>query len=169
MVHFLCLHKNSLVITNFTKRMFAYKFISDTFPSSAVPTAYSRISVVLLVAFVLFLLVLLTKSSFRKFWASWITARSFRFSWHLIHLLILGIRKASQEFSIPTRLGHCTFLLILLYHIVELDILGQMWTFRAFYIFIGFSGSSTCVSAFPCHLLTVRESAPSSSPICSQV
>ena len=120
MMYFLCLHKNSLTITNFTKRMFAYVFVSDTFPSSAV------------------------------------------------HLLILDIRKASQDFS-PTRLGHCTFLLILLYHIVEVDILGQMWTFRAFYIFIGFSGSSTCVSAFPCHLLTVRESAPSSSPICSQV
>lgn len=167
MVHFLCFHKDSFVITDFTKRMFAYIFVSDTFPSSAVPTAYSRISVVLLVAFVLFLFMLLTKPSLCKFWASRITARSFRFSWHLIHLL-LDIRKASQEFS-PTRLVHCTFLLILLYHIVELDIFGQMWTFRAFYIFIGFSGSSTCVNAFPCHLLTVRESAPRLSPICSQV
>ena len=137
MVYFLCFHKNSLAITNFTKRMFAYIFVSNTFPSSAVPTAYSRISVVLLVAFVLFLLVFLTKSSFRKLWASWITARSFRFSWHLVHLLILGMRKASQEFS-PTRLVHCTFSDSTISHSgvghfgTNVDISGVLYFYRIF-------------------------------------
>lgn len=137
MMHFLCLHKNSLAVTNFTKRMFAYKFVSDTFPSSAVPTAYSRISVVLLVALVLFLLMLLTKPSVCQLWATRITARSLRLSWHLVHLLILDIRKALQESS-PTRLVHCTFADSTISHNgvghfrTNVDISGVLYFYRIF-------------------------------------
>ena len=145
-MHFLCLNKNSFSITDLTKRMLAYKFVSDMLPSSAVPTAYSRISAVLLVAFIFFLLMFLTKSPIRKLRASWMTARSFRFSRHISFTSSFHcIRKALQKFF-RTSTRRCfidRFLLILLYHIVEMDILGQMWKFRAFYILIGFSGSST--------------------------
>ena len=50
---------------------------------------------------------------------------------------------------------------------------GHPWTkpdiFGVFQITTGFSGSTTCIRAFPCHLRMVLSSAFISCPICSQV
>ncbi len=56
-------YKDSFLLALLTERVSAGVAVTDTFPRSAVPTAYSRVTVVLLVATALLLLMLLTKSS----------------------------------------------------------------------------------------------------------
>ena len=64
MMDFIYLHNDSVLIALFTERMCFNIAVSDSFPSSAVPTAYSRITVVLLVAGILLFLMLLTVTAF---------------------------------------------------------------------------------------------------------
>lgn len=64
MMDFIYLHNNSVLIALFTERMCFHIAVSDSFPSSAVPTAYSRITVVLLVAGILLFLMLFTVTAF---------------------------------------------------------------------------------------------------------
>ena len=62
-VYLLGLHQDSLVIALLTERVLCYIAVTDPLPCPSIPTAYSRISVVLLVAFVLLFLMLLTEPS----------------------------------------------------------------------------------------------------------
>ena len=83
----------SLLLTHLTQWLLCNVSVSDTFPRSAVSAAHCRVSVVLLVTFILLPLMLLTEPAIRKLWTSRVGTRPLRFSWHLLHLA-LGIRKA---------------------------------------------------------------------------
>lgn len=62
-VYLLGLHQDSLGIALLTKRVLCCIAVTDSLPCPSIPTAYSRISVVLLVAFVLLFLMLLAEPS----------------------------------------------------------------------------------------------------------
>ena len=81
-MHLFGRHELSVFQTLLTEWVCLHITISNTFPSSAVPTAYSRVSVVLLVAFCFLLCVFLTEPSFRQSGATWERARSLWFPWH---------------------------------------------------------------------------------------
>lgn len=96
-MNFLCSHQDSFFITQFTEWMAFNITVTDTFPSPSIPTAYSRISVILLVAFVFFLRMLLTEPSISQFRTSRVRTRSLRFPWHFLHLPLH--RKSLQRIS----------------------------------------------------------------------
>ena len=81
-VHLFGWHKQSAFQTLLTEWMCLDIAISDSFPSSAVPTAYSRVSVVLLVAFGFLFCVFLAEPSVRQLGATGERARSLWFPWH---------------------------------------------------------------------------------------
>lgn len=60
--------------------------VTDSFPCPPVPTAYSRVAVVLLIAAVLLLPMLLTKPPLCQLGTAGEGTRSLRFPWHLPHL-----------------------------------------------------------------------------------
>jgi len=60
-MHLFGLHKDTLGITQLAERILSYMAVTDSLPRPSVSTAYSRITVILLVAFVLLLLMLLTE------------------------------------------------------------------------------------------------------------
>jgi len=64
-MHLFGRHKQSLFKTLLAQRVLLHITISDSFPSSAVPTAYSRVSVVLLVALCFLLCVFLAEPPVR--------------------------------------------------------------------------------------------------------
>ena len=101
-MHFLRSYQNSLFITQFTERMTLHITVTDTFPSPSIPTAYSRISVILLVAFILFFRMLLTEPSFGQLRTTWVRTWPLRSSWH--HFTFLPIEKAFEGF-LPQRLA----------------------------------------------------------------
>ena len=70
------------LITLLTERMLYSVSVTDSFPRPAIPTAYSRVSVILLVAAVLLLLMLLTEPSLCQLWASREGTRPLWFPWH---------------------------------------------------------------------------------------
>lgn len=98
-MHFLRSYQNSLFITQFTERMTLHITVTDTFPSPSIPTAYSRISVILLVASILLLLMLLAEPSSGQFRTSGIRTWSLGFSWHSLHLPLHIHRKSLQRIS----------------------------------------------------------------------
>ncbi len=65
MVDFLSRNKQTFLLAQLTQRMQLHIAVTDTLPCTAITTAYSRVSVVLLVALVLQLLVFLTESTIR--------------------------------------------------------------------------------------------------------
>lgn len=62
-VYLFGLHQDSLGIALLTERVLRYITVTDSLPCPSIPTAYSRVSVVLLVAFVLLFLMFLTEPS----------------------------------------------------------------------------------------------------------
>ena len=64
MVDLIHRHNDSVLITLFAERMRFHIAVSNSFPSSSVPTAYSRITVILLVAGILLFLMLFTVTAF---------------------------------------------------------------------------------------------------------
>lgn len=62
-VYLFGLHQDSLGIALLTERVLCCIAVTDSLPCPSIPTAYSRISVVLLVAFVLLFLMLLAEPS----------------------------------------------------------------------------------------------------------
>lgn len=96
MVYFLDRHKNSFLITNFTERVRLYIAVTDSFPCTPIPTAYSRIPAILLIAFVLQLRVFLTEPSVGKFRTAGIRTRTLWLPRHQLHLLF-GIKKATHR------------------------------------------------------------------------
>ncbi len=97
MVYFLHRPQQSFLLALLTERMLGCIAVTDTLPCPPIPTAYSRVAVVLLVAAVLLPLMLLTEPPFRQLRASGEGTRPLRFPWHLPHLLI-GIKKAPAGF-----------------------------------------------------------------------
>ena len=81
-MHLFGRHKQSAFQTLLTEWVCLDIAISDSFPSSAVSTAYSRVSVVLLVAFCLLLCVFLAEPSVCQLGATGERARSLWFPWH---------------------------------------------------------------------------------------
>lgn len=69
-----------------TERVLCGVAVTDTLPRPPIPTAYSRVTVVLLVAAVLLLPMLLTEPSLCQLWTAGEGTRSLRFPWHLSHL-----------------------------------------------------------------------------------
>ena len=98
MVYFLNRHKNSFPVTQFTERMSLYIAVTDSFPCTSVPTAYSRVPAILLVASVHKLCMFLTEPPVRKFRTAGIRTRPLWFSRHQLHLL-WGIKKATHRIS----------------------------------------------------------------------
>ena len=98
MVYFLDRYKDSFPITNFTEQVCLYIAVTDSFPCSPVPTAYSRVPAILLVAFVHKLRVFLTEPPVGKFWTAGIRTRPLWFSRHQLHLL-WGIKKATHRIN----------------------------------------------------------------------
>lgn len=82
-VYLLSQSNDSTPSTFLAQRVGGDETVTDSFPGSAVPTAYSRVSVVLLVAFVLLLLVFLAEASACQFRTSGERTRSL---WSLRHL-----------------------------------------------------------------------------------
>ena len=72
----------SLLLTYLTQWMLCNMPVSDAFPCPAVSAVHSRVPVVLLVAFILLPLVLLTESAVRKPGTAGVGARALWFSWH---------------------------------------------------------------------------------------
>lgn len=58
--------------------------VTDTFPCPSISTAYSRIPVILLIAFILLFLMLLTEPSFRQLRTAGERTRTLWFPWHLL-------------------------------------------------------------------------------------
>ena len=90
-------HNDSVLIALFAERMRFHVAISNTFPGSSVPTAYSRITVILLVAGILLFLMLFTVTAVGQFWTPWVGTRLLRFPRHMYHLHATDIKKTSQE------------------------------------------------------------------------
>ena len=118
-MHFFNRYNHTLLETDLTEGMGLHIGIADTFPDSSIPTAYSRISVILLVACVFLFRMLFTISSFSKVRTSWYSTWLLRFSWHRSFLLPGSRHNKSPGGFYPTRLcGSCLypFSLIILYH-----------------------------------------------------
>ena len=90
-----------LLLALFTERVLCGVAVTDAFPCPAIPTAYSRVSVVLLVASVLLLFMLLTKTPFCQLLASGEGTRPLWFPWHRLHLPC-G-RKPPQDSDSPAK------------------------------------------------------------------
>jgi hypothetical protein len=95
-------NKQTFLLTQLAQRMLLHIAVSDTLPSTAITTAYSRVSVVLLVAFVLLLLMFRTKPAIRKLWTAGIGTRSLRFLRHRFTSFV-GIEKALRDCSHKAR------------------------------------------------------------------
>lgn len=74
----------ALLLAQLTEGVLCYIAVADAFPCASVPTAYSRVSVILLVAFGFLLCVFLAEPAIRQLGTSGVGTRSFRFSWHFI-------------------------------------------------------------------------------------
>lgn len=98
MVYFLDRHKNPFPIALLTERVRLYIAVTDSFPRPPVPTAYSRVPAILLVASVHKLCVFLTEPPVRKFRTAGIRTRALWFPRHQLHLL-WGIKKATHRIS----------------------------------------------------------------------
>ena len=93
-MYFFYFNKHSLLKAQLTKGMGLNITVTDAFPRSTITPVCCRVSVVLLVLFVSFLLVLLTEPSFSKVGTAGMVAWVFSLSWHSSYTSILGIIKA---------------------------------------------------------------------------
>ena len=82
MMNFLYRTQDPMLQALLTQRVLKYIAVTNTFPSPAVSTAYSRVPVVLLVAAVLYSLVFLAEPSFRQPGASGVRTGTLWFPWH---------------------------------------------------------------------------------------
>ena len=116
MVYFLDRHKNSFPIALLTERVRLYIAVTDSFPCTPVPTAYSRVPAILLVAFVHKSRVFLTEPPVSQFRTAGVGTRPFWFSRHQLHLL-LGIKKATHRISPMNGSAFTQISMILSYHV----------------------------------------------------
>ena len=115
MVYFLDRHKNPFPIALLTERVRLYIAVADSFPRPPVPTAYSRVPAILLVASVHKLCMFLTEPPVRKFRTAWIRTRPLLFPRHQLHLL-WGIKKATHRISPMNGSAFTHFSMILSYY-----------------------------------------------------
>lgn len=115
MVYFLDRHKNPFLIALLTERVRLYIAVTDSFPRPPVPTAYSRVPAILLVASVHKLCVFLTEPPVRKFRTARVGTRPLWFPRHQLHLL-LGIKKATHRISPMNGSAFTQFSMILSYY-----------------------------------------------------
>ena len=77
----------AIPLAQLTQRMLLDVPVADALPGAAIPAAYSRVTVVLLVAFVFLFLMFLAEPTVRKIGTAGERTRSLWFSWHPFHLL----------------------------------------------------------------------------------
>lgn len=82
MVYLFSRNKKPFLITLFAQWMLQHIAGTNSPPRSAIPAAYSRVTVVLFVAAVLLFLMCLTKASLCQFWTAGERTWPFWFSWH---------------------------------------------------------------------------------------
>lgn len=116
MVYFLDRYKNPFLIALLTERVRLYIAVADSFPRPPVPTAYSRVPAILLVASVHKLCVFLTEPPVRKFRTAGVGTRPLWFPRHQLHLL-WGIKKATHRISPMNGSAFTQFSMILSYHV----------------------------------------------------
>ena len=97
-VDFFYWHHDAVLKAKLTERMRLHIAVTYPLPGSSVSTAYSRISVVLLIAGVLLLPVLFAEPTVSKVWASRNSTRMFRFPWHDASSFPNAARGFSSEF-----------------------------------------------------------------------
>lgn len=116
--------KNTIFFASYTKEVLwpTKKYLSCLLPLASVASLHRALSVIVW----MYLFMLSTVPSFTKVRATWMGARVQRFPWHLF-----PPRKKPQRFYSP-RLS--SFLLIILYHKLHVDIYGQRRTFAAHFI-----------------------------------
>ena len=107
--------------------------VADSLPGSSVALSRLRVTLILFILFIYYLFMLLAVPAVSKLLATGIGTRLLGFSWHL---LFPSKKKSPKGLSSRARF-HFRFSLIIQYHICHMDILGQMWTFRAFSYFYG--------------------------------
>ena len=98
MVYFLDRYKNPFPIALLTERVRLYIAVTDSFPCTPIPTAYSRVPAILLVAFVHKLRVFLTEPPVGKFRTAGIRTRPLWLSRHQLHLLF-GHKESHPQIS----------------------------------------------------------------------
>lgn len=81
-MYFFYFNKDSLFVTNLTERMSLNITVTDAFPRTTISSPSVRVSLVLLVTSVLFLLMFLTEPTLGQLGTSGMVAWVFRFSWH---------------------------------------------------------------------------------------
>lgn len=86
--------KNSLLVAQLTEGVCLNIAVTDAFPRTSVSFPCCRITTVLLVTLVLFLLVFLTEPSFCQLGTAGMVARMLCLSWHHCTSFNKGIRKA---------------------------------------------------------------------------
>lgn len=84
MMDFLSWYHPTLLETHFTQRVLLYIAVPYALPGSSIPTAYSRVTVVLLVALVLLTLVFLAESSLCKVGTSGVGTGALGFLGHFL-------------------------------------------------------------------------------------
>lgn len=115
MVYFLNRYKKPFLIALLTEWVRLYIAVTDSFPRPPVPTAYSRVPAILLVASVHKLCMFLTEPPVRKFRTAWIRTRPLWFPRHQLHLL-WGIKKATHRISPMNGSAFTQFSMILSYY-----------------------------------------------------
>ena len=86
--------KNSLLVAQLTEGVCLNIAVTDAFPRTSVPFPCCRVTSVLLLTLVLFLLVFLTEPSFCQLGTAGMVARMLCLSWHHCTSFNKGIRKA---------------------------------------------------------------------------
>ena len=115
MVYFLNRYKKPFLIALLTEWVRLYIAVTDSFPRPPVPTAYSRVPAILLVASVHKLCMFLTEPPVRKFRTAWIRTRPLWFPRHQLPLL-WGIKKATHRISPMNGSAFTQFSMILSYY-----------------------------------------------------
>ena len=113
MVDFLGGNQHTLGVAFLAERMCLDVAVTDALPRPSIPTAYSRVSVVLLVALVFLTFMLLAEPTLRKVGTAGVGTGTLWFSWHLLHLH-LGIKKALQDCSHKASLCFIFFAIVII-------------------------------------------------------
>ena len=121
------LHQHSLFVAQLTEGVCLYIAVTDAFPRSSVPLACSRVTAVLLVTLVLFLLVQFAETTLRQIRTAGMVARVFSLSWHRqfnTSYLEIPKKNGKRELAAPMVLlvlfllfASLSYLLIIYYHI----------------------------------------------------
>ena len=82
MMDFLCWYQLALLLAPLTQWVLLNIAVTDTLPSPSISTAYSRVSVILLIALGFSFYVFLTEPTICKPWTAGVRTRALGFLWH---------------------------------------------------------------------------------------